>query len=39
MRQATAYVDLYAQKALPAPVETAEGLEYLSPIVARLNQF
>jgi four helix bundle protein len=37
--KAAAYLDLDARKALPNRVETAEGLEYLSRVVAMLSQF
>jgi len=37
--KAAAYLDLYARKALPSRAETAEGLEYLSRVVAMLSQF
>jgi four helix bundle protein len=34
-----AYLDLYQQRALPAPAEPAEGHEFLSRIVAMLHGF
>jgi four helix bundle protein len=37
--KATAYLDLYQQKALSAPVETTQGRELLSRIVAMLTRF
>jgi four helix bundle protein len=37
--KAAAYLDLYQQKALPAPVETTQGRELLSRIVAMLTSF
>jgi four helix bundle protein len=37
--KAAAYLDLYGQKALPVPVGTAPGREFLSRIVAMLNGF
>src|SRR5438094_8051168 len=37
--KAAAYLDLYQQKALPARVETAQGREFLSRIVAMLSNF
>ena len=37
--KAAAYLDLYQQKVLPAPMETAQGREFLSRIVAMLHGF
>ena len=37
--KATAYLDLYQQKALPARVETDSGRELLSRIIAMLSRF
>jgi four helix bundle protein len=37
--KAAAYLDLYQQRTLPACVETTQGREFLSRIVAMLNQF
>lgn len=37
--KAAAYLDLYQQKALPRSVETAQGREFLSRIVAMLHGF
>ena len=34
-----AYLDLYQQKAYPTQVETAQGKELLSRILAMLNKF
>jgi len=37
--KAAVYLDLYQKKALPAPVETTQGRELLSRIVAMLTRF
>ena len=37
--KAAAYLDLYQQKALPVRVETTQGRELLSRIIAMLNKF
>ena len=37
--KAAAYLDLYQQKAHPAQVETAQGRELLSRILAMLSRF
>ena len=37
--KATAYLDLYQQKALPTHVETAQGREFMSRMVAMVSRF